>query len=51
VTFCDFARDIIRYLFLVTFLVIQIDVLMMLNVKIPASWYFDICQCFRGVYD
>lgn len=47
--FCDFAHDIIRYLFSV--IVIQIDVLVMLNAKIPASWYVDIRQCFRGVND
>jgi len=50
VTFCDFARDIVCYLFLVIFLVIEIDVLMMVNVKIPASWYVDIYQCFKGVH-
>ena len=51
VTFCDFARDIVRYLFLVIFLVLQIYVLMMVNVKIPALYYVDICLCFRGVHD
>jgi len=50
VTFCDFARDIVRYLFLIIFLVIEIDVLMMVNVKIPASWYVDICHCFKGLH-